>query len=100
MAAMTKSDHHATYEVLVENSNVASVGAAAVGLHTLTVAGIDPATDTCVAVESQQALETGLALGGCRVSAADTVVVAVINPTAAPIDAAATHDFKVVLARK
>jgi hypothetical protein len=97
MAAMSKGDHHSTYEVLV-TVDLASAGAATAAPQNITVTGVDPALDTCLAVEPQSALAAGLALGACRVSAANTVTVAVINPTAGAVDQGSIN-YKVVLAR-
>jgi hypothetical protein len=97
MAAMSKGDHHSTYEVLV-TVDLASAGAATAAPQNITVAGVDPALDTCLAVEPQSALAAGLALGACRVSALNTVTVAVINPTAGAVDQGSIN-YKVVLAR-
>jgi hypothetical protein len=97
MPAMSKGDHNATYEVLV-TFDPASAAAATAVPQAITVAGVDPAIDTCVAVEPQAALLAGLALGACRVSAANTVTVPFINPTAGAVDQTSMN-FKVVLAR-
>lgn len=98
MAAMTKSDHHGTYEVVV-TFDAASAAAVTAVPQAITVTGVDPARDTCIAVEPQSALATGLALGACRVSAANTITVPFINPTAGAVDNASI-DYKVVLARR
>ncbi len=98
MPAMTKSDHHATYEVLV-TFDPASAAAATAVPQAITVTGVDPAIDVCVAVEPQSALAAGLAIGACRVSAVNTVTVPFINPTAGAVDQGSIN-FKVVLARK
>lgn len=97
MPAVSKGDHNATYEVLV-TVDLASAAAATATPQSMTVPGVDPAIDTCIAVEPQVALSAGLALGACRVSAANTVSVAVINPTAGAVDNP-SQNFKVVLAR-
>jgi hypothetical protein len=98
MAAMTKSDHHGTFEVLV-TVDLASAGAATAAPQNMTVTGADPNRDTCIAVEPQSALAAGIALGACRVSAADTITVPVINPTAGAVDQGSIN-YKVVLARR
>jgi hypothetical protein len=97
MPAMSRGDHGGTYEVLV-TVDLASAAAATATPQNMTVAGVDPAVDTCLAVEPQLALSAGLALGACRVSAVNTVSVPVINPTAGAIDNP-SQNFKVVLAR-
>lgn len=98
MPAMTRGDHGGTYEVLV-TVDFASAGAATAAPQNVTVAGVDPAVDTCLAVEPQAALEAGIALGQCRVSALNTVTVPVINPTAGAVDPA-SRNYKVILARR
>lgn len=98
MAAMTKGDHHGTYEVLV-TFDAASAAAVTAVPQAITVAGVDPAVDTCLAVEPQSALATGLALGACRVSALNTITVPFINPTAGAVDQGSIN-YKVVLARR
>jgi hypothetical protein len=98
MAAMTKSDHHGTYEVTV-TFDAASAAAATAVPQAITVTGVDIARDTCISVEPQSALTAGLALGQCRVSAADTITVPFINPTAGAVNEASIN-YKVVLARR
>ena len=98
MAAMTKNDHHGTYEVTV-TFDAASAAAATATAQAITVTGVDPTRDTCVAVEPQSALAAGLALGQCRVSAADTITVPFINPTAGAVDQGSIS-YKVILARR
>lgn len=98
MPAMSKADHHATYEVSVvaDFTSVASVTAPE---QTLTVAGVDPTTDECLAVVPQAgAMEAGVAIVACRVSAANTVAVKLVNPTAGAVDPA-SRTYKVILAR-
>jgi hypothetical protein len=97
MPAMSRGDHGGTYEVVV-TVDLASAAAATATPQNMTVTGVDPAVDTCLAVEPQVALSAGLALGACRVSAVNTVSVPVINPTAGAIDNP-SQNFKVVLAR-
>lgn len=98
MAAMTKNDHHGTYEVLV-TFDAASAATVTAAPQAITVTGVDPNRDTCLAVEPQSALSAGLALGACRVSAADTITVPFINPTAGAVDNPSIN-YKVVLARR
>lgn len=98
MPAMTRGDHGGTYEVLV-TVDLASAAAATAAPQNITVAGVDPAVDTCIAVEPQSALTAGIALGACRVSALNTVTVPVINPTAGAVDQGSIN-YKVVLARR
>lgn len=93
-----KGDHHGTYEVLV-TFDPASAAAATAVPQAITVAGVDPLRDTCVGVEPQSALAAGLALGQCRVSAADTITVPFINPTAGAVDQGSIN-FKVIIARR
>jgi hypothetical protein len=97
MAAVSKGDHNGTYEVIVTFDPASAASVSAVP-QSITVAGVDPSTDTCLAVEPQSALAAGLALGACRVSAVNTVTVPFINPTAGAVDQASMN-FKVVLAR-
>jgi hypothetical protein len=99
MAAMTKSDHHGTYEVAV-TVDFASVATVTAAEQNMTVAGVDPTIDTCLAVVPDAAtIEAGVGFGGCRVSAANTVAVKLVNPTAAGVDPA-SRVYRVVLARK
>jgi hypothetical protein len=96
--SMSKSDHNATYEVavVVDFASVATVTAAE---QTMTVAGVDPAYDECLAVVPQGGtLEAGVAIAGCRVSAVNTVAVKLVNPTAGAVDPA-SRTYKVILAR-
>lgn len=61
----------------------ASVGAASVSAQSLTVAGATPDMHFIVTAPS---LDTNLAIGGSYCTTAGTVVVRIVNPTAAPID--------------
>lgn len=63
----------------------ASVGAASVSAQSLTVVGATPDMHYIVTAPS---LEANLAIGGSYCTTAGTVVVRIINPTAAPIDPA------------
>lgn len=94
-----KGDHTGTYEVLV-TMDFTSVGTVSAAEQTITVAGVDPSMDTCLAVVPDAAsMEAGVALAGCRVSAANTVAVKLVNPTGAGVDPA-SRAYRVVLARK
>jgi hypothetical protein len=94
-----KGDHTGTYEVLV-TVDFASVATVTAAEQTITVAGVDPTIDTCLAVSPDAAtIEAGVALAGCRVSALNTVAVKLVNPTAGAVDPA-SRAYRVVLARK
>lgn len=82
------------YEVSV---NPASLAAGASEAVAVTVSGITT-DDVIVSVEPQAALNAGVTIDYARVSAADTVVIAVTNTTAGIIDVAATN-FKILAAR-
>lgn len=93
-----KSDHHATFEVVL-TADVGAVGAASVLQHTFTVAGVDPASDVLVAVQPEVALPVGIAIGQGRVSALNTVIAPFINPTAAIVDPP-SQNYRLVIGRK
>lgn len=98
MPIMTKDDHSGTFQVLV-TVDLASAAAVTAVPQNMTVPGVDPASDSCLAVEPQTALATGIALGQCRVSALNTITVPVINPTAGAVDQGSIA-YKVIIARR
>ena len=76
----------------------ASLGAGALGTVSLTIAGV--ATTDIVVLEPAAALEATLVYRGCRVTAADTVVVDIVNVSAGTVDGASrTWTYKVLKLR-
>jgi hypothetical protein len=71
------------FKASVALSSAPVAGTATVTLITLTVTGVK--TTDVVVVNSQSAVNAGVALGQARVSATDTVEVPLINPTAAKV---------------
>lgn len=69
--------------------NPASIAAASTGDTTVTITGV--ASGDVVVMNPPDALEAGLAFGGCWVSAADSVKVRLVNPTAGAVDGAARN---------
>lgn len=78
------------------NQNAASVAANTTGLESFTIAGIK-ASDVVIGIKPP-ALPAGLGLGQPYVSADDTVIVPLINPTAGALDPAVGDWTFVVLA--
>lgn len=75
----------------------ASLAAGASEAKAVTVTGVTT-DDMVIGVEPQAALEAGITIDYARVSAADTVVIAVTNTTAGIVDPAAVS-MKILLAR-
>lgn len=99
MAQMGRNDYGGLYEVPI-TMDFASVASVTAAEQSVTVAGVDPAIDTCIAVVPDAAtLEAGVGFGGCRVSALNTVQVKLVNPTAGAVDPA-SKVYRFVFARK
>lgn len=81
-------------KVFKESLDIASVAADSVAEEALTVTGVD-ASGRVLAVIPPASL--GLGIGYARVTAADEITVAFVNPTAGAVDPAADQDFEFVV---
>jgi hypothetical protein len=75
-----------------------SVGANTTAEQTFTVNGLLLASDTILTV-SKPTAQAGLAIGGWRVSADNTLAITFVNDTASPITPTATQTYRVVAIR-